>query len=439
MQRRPAPWLFGVAALTITFSFAGEIRGDVPDRESGRRGRSRHAQSAEGEAPREQAEPVESEEPRPSEPDAAEARGELRDDPADHDPRWHDPVSERGQTARGLYLGASFVRQEGAEGVIEAVRGTRMNAAVIDLKDAAGRVHYDTQVPELRSHRTGWLGDARALVRRLHEADIYAIARITCFADRALPAELHDRSIQHIRNHDRLWVSWGTGGTWLDPYNEANHRMIVALAREAQDLGFDEVQLDYVRFPVDDGTQYAYYPAETREHRADVLMRLLQAVDEAITIPLGVDVFGLAAYRRGDPSHLGQDLERWTRHVEVFSPMLYVNSMRAWRVGEQDRAFNLVYGGIARLRSRIGPRPVIRPFLQAFSRGADHFDPEFIEAQVRAARRGRADGFLFWHPGITYGMVRRAMQGSMHTLVPFPIPEHVRTSRSQRRPAPGNH
>src|SRR5690606_4333927 len=106
------------------------------------------------------------------------------------------------------------------------------------------------------------------------------------------------------------------------------------------------------------------------------------------SIPIGVDVFGLAAYRRGDPSGLGQDLERWTRHVEVFTPMLYVNSMRNWRRGEDNRAFLLVYGGINRLRRRIGPGPVIRPFLQAFARGADEFNPEFIHQQVRAARRG---------------------------------------------------
>ncbi len=414
LQRRAAPRLFGFAALTLLTSSAVIGRADAPSEDAGEH--PRHARSRHHATHR--------------------TRPSADHDPSAPDPRWHDPVSARGQTARGLYVGASFVRNAGAEGVVRAVQGSHMNAAVIDVKDAAGRIHYDTDVPELETHETGWLGDARALVQQLHDADIYAIARIACFADRELPNELPDRAIKHIRNHDRVWVSWGTGGTWLDPYNEANHRMIVGIAQEAQALGFDEVQLDYVRFPVDDGTQYAYYPAQTEENHADVLMRLLRSVDEALTIPIGVDVFGLAAYRRGNPSGLGQDLERWTRHVEVFSPMLYVNSMRAWRRGEDDRAFNLVYDGVSRLRERVGERPVIRPFLQAFERGADDYGPGFIDAQVRAARRGHADGFLFWHPGITYGVVRQAMRHRTRRLVPFPIDEDLQHARSRPHRVP---
>ncbi len=345
---------------------------------------------------------------------------------------FFDPVTEAGQNARGLYLGAGFVRQHGPDAVVNAVRLARMNAVVLDLKDGEGRVHHDSRVAEVAELRTGWLGDAGALVRRLHDEGIYVIARIVCFADRALPERSPERAIQDARprHQGEPWVSWGTGGTWLDPYHPANHRLVVDLAREAEALGFDEIQLDYVRFPVDDGTQFARYPSETEETRTDVLMRLLRAVDLAVRVPLGVDVFGLAAYRRGDPSGLGQDLEAWTRHVEVYTPMLYVNSMRDWQRGTDDRAFRLVFDGTYRLRQRVGPRPVIRPFLQAFERGSDRFDEAFIHDQVRAVRRARADGFLFWHPGHTYGMVRRAMRGPTRSLVPFPIPDRLTRSRA---------
>src|SRR5690606_12954553 len=119
-----------------------------------------------------------------------------------------------------------------------------------------------------------------------------------------------------------------------------------------------------------------------------------------------------------------------------------VNSMRNWRRGEPNRAYSLIYDGVRLLRERIGPRPVIRPFLQAFSRGADHFDPDFIAQQIRGARQGRADGILFWHPGHSYGMVRRAMRTRARGLVPFPIAEEVVRERAapppatRRRPTP---
>lgn len=417
MWRRNAPRLLVVAALLFLFMIPSEGRGEGP---------SRPAQPAPGR--------TEGAAPRPDPPQKPQL---LLDDS-----RWRDPVTEQGQHARGLYYGASFVRRNGPEGVIRTIQGAGMNAVVLDLKDSEGRIHHDTQIPELRPYRTGWLGDTRALVARLREAGIYTIARITCFADRRLPTDAPERAIQHVRRR-RPWVSWGTGGTWLDPHHPDNQRMVVELSREAEQLGFDEVQLDYVRFPVDEGIRYAHYPAKTDESHADVLMRLLEAVDEAIDIPLGVDVFGLAAYRRGDPSGLGQDLERWTRHVEVFSPMLYLNSMRNWRRGEQNRAYTLVHEGIRRLRERIGPLPVIRPFLQAFSRGADHFDPEFIAQQIRGARHGGSDGVLFWHPGHNYGMVRRSMQARSRGLLPFPIPEELVRERAappapRRPPSPNS-
>ncbi|MFK7991418.1 MAG: putative glycoside hydrolase [Sandaracinaceae bacterium] len=360
-------------------------------------------------------------------PAAAHADGP----PQPGDPLF-DPVTERGQNARGLYLGANFVDQNGAQAVVDAVQRARMNAVVIDLKDAEGRVHHDTAIPELETAETGWLGDAAGLIRTLHENDIYVIARITCFADRRLPAIAMDRAIRHVRPARDPWVSWGTGGTWLDPYHPQNQAMVVSLAEEAEALGFDEIQLDYVRFPVDDGTRYARYPSETDETRPEVLLRMLRSVDEAINIPLGVDVFGLAAYRRGDPSGLGQDLEAWAQYVEVYTPMLYINSMRSWRLGERDRTFRLVYGGIQRLRARLGEASVIRPFLQAFERGSgvEEFGPDFIHDQVRAVRRGHGDGFLFWHPGHTYGVVRRAMRGRTRSLVPFPRADELTRRRS---------
>jgi len=38
------------------------------------------------------------------------------------------------------------------------------------------------------------------------------------------------------------------GGIWLDPYNAGVAQYIAALAGDLADKGFDEVQLDYVRF-----------------------------------------------------------------------------------------------------------------------------------------------------------------------------------------------
>lgn len=332
-----------------------------------------------------------------------------------------DPVSPLGQSARGLYISGPFLRRHGVRHLIQHIKAAHLNAAVIDMKDDRGRITYATSLPSVQAQVVVMIEDPRALVRALKSAGIYTIGRVVCFNDDKLAGRDPSRAILDTRKHRRgkPWQSWGTRTHWLDPYNSQNQALIVALAKEVESLGFDEVQLDYIRFPVDKGTRFASYPSKhtypKNTSRRRLLSDLLRRVDAAVHIPLGVDVFGLTAFRTGDPSGLGQSLEDWAPYVEVFTPMLYLNNMKSWghrgTGGSREtrgRAMRLIHAGVSRMRKRLGPEPVIRPFLQAFRPGADYFNRHFISEQVHGARDGGADGFLFWHPASNYGIVGRA-------------------------------
>ena len=348
--------------------------------------------------------------------------------------RYVDVVTEQGQRAHGLYFNAPMALRLGARGVANMVLGAGLDAAVIDIKDGEGRITYDSQVSDVAGSKHVLLRDAPGFVRELKKAGVYAIARIVCFSDPNLPRAFPDRAILDGRpgHEGDIWEKNAKRNTWLDPYNEKNHDTIVEIAKEAEVLGFDEVQLDYIRFPVDVATKFAVFPAQTDQPRAQVILSLLRKIDAAIHIPLGTDVFGLTAFKKGDPTGLlGQELELWAKYVEVFTPMLYVYGMAGWmRHVPQGRAGLLVEQGVKELRERVGAGPVIRPFLQAFPNRADYYNPEFIAEQIRGARNGGGDGFLFWHPGSNYGMVRAGMQGPARPLVPFPI-EARRAFRAQ--------
>jgi hypothetical protein len=68
------------------------------------------------------------------------------------------------------------------------------------------------------------------------------------------------------------------------------------------------------------------------------------------------------------------------------------------------------------MRGRVGPAPVIRPFLQAFERGADYYTPEFIAEQVRGALTGGGNGFLFWDPSAQYKILKDAREAILSPL-----------------------
>ena len=356
------------------------------------------------------------------------ARGIPADDPL------VDPVSEQGQKARGLYFSAPVQKRLGAKGIIGKLRSMGLDAAVLDLKDGEGRVSYDTQIPSLQPQKRKFVADVPAFIAELKEAGIYTIGRIVCFSDPFLPRNEPDRAVMDNRPYKQgvIWASWGKRNTWLDPYNTKNHDLIRDLAKEAEALGIDEIQFDYVRFPVDSTTRWATFPAQVETPRRQVLIGMLKRVDEAVRIPIGADVFGLSAFRvnEGDPAGLGQALAEWTPYVEVFSPMLYLNGMQSLiPKGGPGRAQRLIYGGVKTLRDKVGGGPVIRPFLQAFETGSDYYNPEFIAEQIRGAKGAGADGFLFWHPGSNFSMVQAAQVGPARGLSPFAIDERSEERR----------
>jgi len=333
-----------------------------------------------------------------------------------------DPGSEQGERARGLYFSAPVQKRLGARGVIGKLRKLGLDAAVLDMKDGEGRVSYDTQIPALQPQKRRYVDDVPAFIAELKRAGIYTIARVVCFSDPFLPRNEPDRAVMDNRPNKagKIWASWGKRNTWLDPYNPKNHDLVVEMAKEVEALGFDEIQFDYIRFPVDSAVRFAQFPAQVGTPRRFVLLGMLKRIDEAVRIPLGADVFGLAALNEGDPAGLGQSLADWTPHLEVFSPMLYLNGMQSLvPKGGPQRAMRLIYSGVSRLRQRIGAEPVIRPFLQAFEAGADYYNPEFIAEQIRGAKSAGADGFLFWHPGSHFKMVEAGLAGPARGLSPF--------------------
>jgi hypothetical protein len=339
-----------------------------------------------------------------------------------------DPVSAQGQRAHGLYFNGPVQRRLGARGIIHMLRSAGMDAAVLDLKDGEGRVGWDTKIPSLKRERHLFFKDVPGFIAELKRAGIYTIGRVVCFNDPYLPLNEPDRAVLDDRpgKQGKVWATWGKRNPWLDPYNPRNQDLIVDIAKEVEALGLDEIQFDYIRFPVDRATRFARFPAQVDTPRPEVLVGLLKRVDEAIGIPIGTDVFGVTAFHEGDRDGLGQVPEKWAAHVDVFTHMLYLDGMSSWRPrGGNPRAERLIYAAIKNLRRRLGSGPVLRPFLQAFARRADYYNEAFIAEQIRGARDAGADGFLFWSPNSSYRMVQSSMAGAARGLLPFPIDERL--------------
>ena len=82
-------------------------------------------------------------------------------------------------------------------------------------------------------------------MQKLKDHHIYAIARIPAFRDAWLAEAQPDWC---VKKADGTVFQDRDNHAWVNPYKEEAWEYLAEIALEAQKLGFDEIQFDYVRF-----------------------------------------------------------------------------------------------------------------------------------------------------------------------------------------------
>lgn len=370
-------------------------------------------------------------------PGDSAAAGAAAGTPALADPgaeRWreaHPVVRARGRRllgrlgVKGVYLSAASASlPERVQQFLHLVERTEINAVVIDVKTDWGTLAYPSVLPLARE--AGTLDpiqlDLPALLRAFKERGAYTIARVVTFKDNVLPRRRPDLAVQ--RAGGGLWQDY-KGLTWLNPYSRAAWDYVVGVAREVAQLGFDEIQFDYVRFPSDGPMASAAYPGQDGRRREQVIGDFLAYAREQLA-PLGVwvaaDIFGIVLSVPDDQG-IGHLLEEVARGPDVLSPMVYPSHYAPGNLGlanPNSEPYETVKRALAdaqrRLRYRY-PDLVIRPWLQDFSWGWP-YGPAEVRAQIRAAYENGLDGWMLWNAANVYTEAALLPKGAPPTAAP---------------------
>ena len=307
-----------------------------------------------------------------------------------------DTMSAKGKKARGFYLTPYWVFKVGAEATARSMNRVHMNSVVFDMKGDLGRVLYASKVELTRGLQKHLVRDPKKIVKTLQDRGLYVIARLVCFKDSRLPYKRPDLAARLGPKGRRLFSA---GANWVDAYSPEVQDYLIDLAREIQTMGFDEIQLDYIRFPKGWAGAHGTWLHKDKRDRATLIANFLERMDRAVTIPLSVDVYGLTTLVDGDPRRLGQTIEMMGKYVEAVSPMMYPNGMSAYFKNNTvtEKVYHILHCGIWRARHKV-PGIVLRPYLQSYPNNVESFfGPGFIKGQIRACERGGCDGFLFWN------------------------------------------
>ena len=270
-----------------------------------------------------------------------------------------------------------------------------LNTIELDVKDESGEIAFAPKALPL-ARKVGAVRsyyDARKVVRQMHRKGIYVIGRIVVFQDNYLARARPDFAIR--RRDGSVWTT-DAGLAWLNPYDRRVWDYTVTVATSAAQAGFDEIMLDYVRFPSDGDVSAAVYPGRTSVPKGELIASFIAYAKQRLG-PLGVRVstalFGLSATR---DMGIGQ-VPKWiAQHVDHVHPMAYPALYGGGELGivtPSAEPGETVFRTLVDFKRQVrGSRVQLIPWIQDWD-----YDPEQVMQQVRAARLQGAKGYLLWN------------------------------------------
>ena len=255
--------------------------------------------------------------------------------------------------------------------------------------------------------------DMPGTIKKLHQAGIYAIARITCFQDPILAQARPDLAIRR-KSDGSIWLD-NKGLAWIDPSKQEGWDYILSIAKDALNQGFDEVNFDYIRFPSDGNLKDMSLDNISSE--SDVIESFFRYTREQLPYSkISADLFGLATVRADDMG-IGQLIESAYKYFDYVCPMAYPSHYGDGFNGyanPADYPYEVVFYSMDKAEERLNnfkkdhddldANVKLRPWLQDFDMGAT-YDTEKVLLQMKATKDSLGkdySGYFLWNPSNVY-------------------------------------
>ncbi|MFZ5559195.1 MAG: putative glycoside hydrolase [Patescibacteria group bacterium] len=311
--------------------------------------------------------------------------------------------------SKGIYITFPTAATSRIDGLLDLVKRTELNTAVIDIKDVTGRIPFNTDselIHQIGSERN-YILDIKGLVKKFHKEGIYVIARVVVFEDNFLPEKRPDLALKTRSGY--LWRDF-KGLTWLDPASREVWDYNIEVAKEAVRIGFDEINLDYIRFPSDGDTSQIVYPFwDYKTPKKEVIRQFFEYFSQRIKsrgVFISADLFGLTLTSETD-LNIGQWLEDAGLYFDYICPMVYPSHYPEGYEGFENPAiypYEVIYKALRIGMERLeiaSASAKLRPWLQDFDMGAI-YDARMINLEKKAAYDAGAYGWLLWNPKNIY-------------------------------------
>ncbi len=326
-------------------------------------------------------------------------------------------AKEAPPAVKGIYVTGPVAGHERMEEIIQLVEETELNAVVIDVKNDDGYVTYamSNETVEALGARVKYVKDMPALIERLHEKDIYVIARIVAFRDPLL-AEVKPEWSVHRTNGTIYYDN--SGLAWVNPYKREVWDYLIEIAECAVADGFDEIQFDYVRFSTEiKAGEVDYGEDSATVSKTEIITQFTQYAHDKLSplgVPVSADVFGTIIDNSYDSSIVGQDYAAISSNLDVICPMIYPSHYASGVYNQQypnSAPYEMITGAMNASDSALSglpedEKPIVRPWLQDFTASwispYQPYGAEEVRAQIQAVYDAGYTEWILWNASNRY-------------------------------------
>ncbi|MBV5220719.1 putative glycoside hydrolase [Staphylococcus hominis] len=326
---------------------------------------------------------------------------------------------------KGIYVTSNSTQGKKMDELVKFIKDSNLNTMVIDVKDDTGNITMKLNTGNKQVDKnTLDIVDGKKLLKKLHDNNIYPIARIVTFKDTKLANEHPEWT---FKNSDgSVWTN-GKGDSFVNPFMKEVWKYDIDVAKAAAKAGFQDIQFDYVRFPegfenqADSLTynkgEYKNSQMSSGDQRVDTITKFLEYANKELK-PMGVnvsaDVFGYSALVENAPG-IGQSFPKISKNVDAISSMIYPSHWSNGDFGLQapdTEPYKTVNRYIQKENSLLDTlgkdKPISRPWIQDFTAsylGAGNYidyDAKAISEEVQALKDNGVNEFLLWNAGNDY-------------------------------------
>lgn len=295
-----------------------------------------------------------------------------------------------------IYLTAPYLSNENRlNKILLLADETEINAVVIDVKDFSGRIYLNIENNELNKYNAlqSWV-KVDDIIKKLHEENIYIIARIAVFEDPIL--SLNEKLA--IKNIDgSVWKTYN-GLSWTDPSSKDVWDYNILVAKEAWKMGFDEVNFDYIRFPTDGIIENIDYDFNEKT-KTEIINEFYDYLrNELYDVIISADLFGLTTLV--SDIGVGQNIKDASKYFNYVCPMVYPSHYANDFDGfpnPSEHPYEIVFKSLNVANEEVNN---IRPWLQAFDLLGYDYGREEIQEQIKASKDALLDnysGYMLWN------------------------------------------